>query len=37
MAGLATSNSIVVPDTMLEDAGITVVKERVTGIDSKEK
>jgi len=37
VAGLATSNSIVVPDTMLEDAGITVIKERVTGIDSKEK
>ena len=37
MAGQVTSNSIVIPDTMLEDAGITVVKERVTGIDSKEK
>jgi len=37
VAGLATSKSIVIPDTMLEDSGITVIKERVTGIDSKEK
>ena len=37
MAGLATSESIVVPDAMLKDAGITVIKKRVTGIDSKEK
>ena len=37
MAGLATSDSIVVPDTMLKDAGITVIKDRVTGVDSKEK
>ncbi|MCK5350532.1 MAG: FAD-dependent oxidoreductase, partial [Desulfobacula sp.] len=37
MAGLATSDSIVAPDAMLENAGITVIKERVTGVDSKEK
>lgn len=37
MAGLATSDSIVVPDAMLENAGITVIKDRVTGVDSKEK
>jgi len=37
VAGLATSESIVVPDAMLQDADITVIKERVTGIDSKKK
>ncbi len=37
MAGLATSNSIVVPDSMLEGGGVTVIKERVTAINSKEK
>ncbi len=37
MAGLATSDSIVVPDTMLKNAGIIVIKERVTGINSKDK
>lgn len=37
MAGLATSESIVVPDAMLKDAGITVIRERVVAVDSKEK
>ncbi len=37
MAGLATSKSIVVPDSMLEGGGVTVIKERVTAIDSKDK
>jgi NADH oxidase (H2O2-forming) len=37
VAGLATSESIVVPDAMLKDAGITVIRDRVIGVDSKEK
>lgn len=37
MAGQATSDSIVIPDSMLENAGITVIKDRVTGLDSKGK
>ena len=37
VAGLATSESLVVPDTMLKDAGITVIRDRVTGIDSEKK
>lgn len=37
VAGLATSESLVVPDAMLKDAGITVIRDRVTGIDSEKK
>ena len=37
MAGLATKDSIVVPEKMLEDAGIEVIIDRVTGIDSAKK
>jgi len=37
VAGLATKDSIVVPDKMLEDAGIHVIIDRATGIDSKSK
>ncbi|RJX34352.1 MAG: pyridine nucleotide-disulfide oxidoreductase [Desulfurivibrio sp.] len=37
MAGLATSESLVVPDAMLKDAGVTVIRDRVTGIDSEKK
>ena len=37
MAGLATKDSIVVPDKMLEDAGIEVIIDRATGIDSTKK
>ncbi|MEW6520563.1 MAG: FAD-dependent oxidoreductase [Thermodesulfobacteriota bacterium] len=37
VAGLATSESLVVPDAMLKDAGVTVIRDRVTGIDSEKK
>lgn len=37
MAGLAASESIVVPDKMLEGAGINVVREEVTRVDSANK
>jgi len=37
VAGLAASESIVVPDKMLEGAGINVVREEVTRVDSKNK
>ena len=37
MAGLAASESIVVPDKMLEGAGINVVREEVTRVDSTSK
>jgi len=37
VAGLATKDSIVVPDKMLEDAGIEVIIDRATGIDSTKK
>lgn len=37
MAGQVTSKSIIVPDSMLEDGGIRVIKKRVTSIDSKKK
>ena len=37
MAGLATSESLVVPDAMLKDAGVTVIRDRVTAIDSEKK
>lgn len=37
VAGLATSESLVVPDAMLKDAGITVIRDRVTAIDSQKK
>ncbi len=37
MAGLVTSAKIVVPDKMLEGAGITVVHDEVTAVDSQRK
>lgn len=37
VAGLAASNSIVVPDKMLEGAGIHVVREDVTKVDAAKK
>ena len=37
MAGLATVDSIVIPDSMLENAGITLIKDTVTDIDSSQK
>jgi NADPH-dependent 2,4-dienoyl-CoA reductase/sulfur reductase-like enzyme len=37
VAGLAASESIVVPDKMLEGAGINVVREEVTRVDSANK
>lgn len=37
VAGLAASQSIVVPDKMLEGAGIHVVHEEVTTVDAKNK
>ena len=37
MAGLATKDSIVIPEKMLEGAGIEVIIDRATGIDSAEK
>ena len=37
MAGLATRDSIVIPDKMLEDAGIDVIIDRATDIDSTQK
>ena len=37
MAGLATPDSIVIPDSMLENAGITLIKDTVTDIDSVQK
>jgi NADH oxidase (H2O2-forming) len=37
VAGLAASNSIVVPDKMLEGAGIKVVREEVTKVDAVNK
>jgi len=37
VAGLATTDSIVVPDKMLEDAGIQVIIDRAIGIDSAKK
>lgn len=37
MAGLVTSESINVPDDMLKNAGISVLKDTVTGVDSKKK
>lgn len=37
MAGLAASESIVVPDKMLENAGIKIVREEVTKVDAANK
>lgn len=37
MAGLATIDSIIIPDTMLENAGITLIKGKVTDVDSAQK
>lgn len=37
MAGLAASESIVVPDKMLEGAGINVIREEVTRVDAANK
>jgi len=37
VAGLVTPESIVVPDKMLENAGIDVVVDEVTRVDAKEK
>lgn len=37
MTGQVTSDSIVVPDGMLKDSSITVIRDKVVGIDSKEK
>jgi len=37
VAGLAASNSIVVPDKMLEGAGINVVQDEVTKVDAANK
>lgn len=37
MTGLVTGQSIVVPDKMLQGAGITVVQEEVTRIDTENK
>ncbi len=37
MAGLATRDSIVVPDKMLENAGVQVIIDRAIGVDSTDK
>ena len=37
MAGLVTGESIVVPDKMLEGAGITVVQDEVTRVDAEKR
>ncbi len=37
MAGLATGESIVVPDKMLENAGVKVIIDRAIGVDSTTK
>ncbi len=37
MAGLATKDSIVVPDKMLEGAGIEIIIDRAVGVDSRNK
>jgi NADPH-dependent 2,4-dienoyl-CoA reductase/sulfur reductase-like enzyme len=37
VAGLATKDSIVVPDKMLEGAGIKIIIDRAVGVDSRNK
>ena len=37
MAGLATRDSIIVPDKMLENAGVQVIIDWAVGIDSGKK
>jgi NADPH-dependent 2,4-dienoyl-CoA reductase/sulfur reductase-like enzyme len=37
VAGLATENSIIIPDKMLENAGVQVIIDRAVGVDSKNK